>query len=99
MKKIITILFVIGSSFLAKGQSSAIIFEPGTISNDGIFGFILSPDGNNALWVSSKGKRDTLVIYESKKIDNKWQKPTLSPFSGTWRDIDPIFTPDGKTLL
>ena len=100
MKHIITIVFIIVSHLYAKSQSTATIFESGVISNDGIFGLTLSPEGNHALWVHSKGKRDTLIIKESMKINGKWQTPEITSFSGNvWKDIDPMFTPDGKTIL
>ena len=78
------------------------LFEPGVISNDGVFGFTLSPDSRTALWVQSGGKRDTLLIMESQRINGKWSSPTVASFSSptaAWKDIDPIFSPDGKTVL
>lgn len=35
-------------------------FQPHLISNGGVFGFTLSPDGKTALWVHSQGKREKL---------------------------------------
>ncbi|TDO26305.1 PD40 domain-containing protein [Sediminibacterium goheungense] len=78
------------------------LFEPGFISNGGVFGLAISPDGNTALWVRSNGKRDTLVILQSSKMNGSWTKPVIASFSTTdaqWKDIDPIFSPDGKTVL
>lgn len=87
------------SFFFTRSQSTATIFAPDVISNDGVFGLTLSPKGDHAVWVSSKGKRDTLFIQESKKVNGRWQAPMITSFSGKWRDIDPMFTPDGKTIL
>lgn len=84
------------------GQQTPTLFEPGTISNNGEFGLTISPDSKIALWVLSKGKRDTLTIMESKKENGQWTKPRIASFSsstGEWKDIDPIFSPDGKTVL
>jgi len=77
------------------------MFEPGLVSDNGVFGFTLSPDGQHALWVQSGGARTKLVIVESHKVDGKWQKPTPVPFSATdgSRDIDPAFAPDGKSII
>ena len=78
------------------------LFEPGLISDAGVFGLTLSPDGNTALWVKSNGKRDTLIILQSDKINGRWTKPVAASFSSKdakWKDIDPIFSPDGKTVL
>jgi hypothetical protein len=85
-----------------EAQIEPSIFEPGIISDDGVFGFTLSPDGKEAFWVKSNGGRDTLIIMTSVKARGKWQKPTPAFFSGkpgVWKDIDPVFSPDGTTLL
>ena len=42
----------------AIAQETATMFEPGTISDGGVFGLTLSPDGNHALWVKSGGTRE-----------------------------------------
>lgn len=77
------------------------MFEPGLISDGGVFGLTISPDGNHALWVKSNGKREKLVIMESFKAGGKWQAPRTVSFSGNdgWKDIDPAFSPDGKKLI
>ncbi len=78
------------------------IFEPLLISDGGVFGFTLSPRGDHALWVKSNGARDTLIIMESIHARGRWQKPVMASFSGkpgVWKDIDPIFSPDGKMVL
>jgi hypothetical protein len=77
------------------------VFEPGLISNGGVFGLTLSPDGKHALYVHSGGRREALTIMEARMVGGKWQAPTIAPFSGNaaWKDIDPVFTPDGKTII
>lgn len=89
-------------SYFIQAQQSPEIFQPGIISDGGVFGFTLSPDGREAFWVSSNGGRDTLVIMQSRLVKKQWQKPVAAEFSGKpgqWKDIDPVFTPDGKRLL
>ncbi len=82
-------------------QQTATMFEPGTISDGGVFGLTLSPDGAHALWVKSGGTREKLVIMEAFKKNGKWQAQSVAPFSGgtAWKDIDPAFSPDGKQLI
>lgn len=76
-------------------------FMPGVVSDDGAFGLTLSPDGAHALWVKSGGTRERLVIMEMRKLNGIWQAPSVAPFSGAagWNDIDPMFSPDGRTLI
>lgn len=83
-------------------QNEPKIFMPGIISNGGVFGLTISPDSKIALWVSSNGKRDTLKIMESRKVRGVWSQPVVASFStatGEWKDIDPMFSPDGKSVL
>jgi Tol biopolymer transport system component len=97
---ILTIILI--TSLITQAQDKAQLFERGLISDDGVFGFTLSPDGKEAFWVRSKGKRDSLVIVQSVKVNGKWQVPQVASFSSKqflWKDIDPIFTPDGNTIL
>jgi Tol biopolymer transport system component len=89
-------------TFYINGQHTPVIFEPNNISNNGEFGLTISQDSKIALWVSSKGKRDTLIIMQSIKENGQWTKPRVASFSsstGEWKDIDPMFSPDGKTVL
>jgi hypothetical protein len=86
----------------ANAQQTPAIFEPGKISKDGAFGLTISPDASMALWVLSNGKRDSLRIMQSKKENGQWGKPKYASFTsptGEWKDIDPMFSPDGKLLL
>jgi len=82
-------------------QKNATPFEIEGINKNGVFGLTISPDGKEAFWVNSNGGRDTLAIMQSKKVNEKWQKPEIAKFSEnlTWKNIDPMFSPDGKTLL
>lgn len=92
---------VMPSTAMSATQDSASIFMPGLISDGGVFGLTLSPDGEHALWVRSGGRRSGLVVMESHRLNGIWQTPTVAPFSGGegYNDIDPAFSPDGKTLI
>lgn len=103
MKTIIALLCLSLQCVPAVAQSGpeTRTFLPGVVSDDGAFGFTLSPDGAHALWVKSGGSRARLVIMEMRKVDDVWQAPSVAPFSGSqeWKDIDPMFSPDGRTLI
>jgi hypothetical protein len=101
MLRIFPILLLV---FFANGKLIAqpFLFEPDIISNGGVFGLTISPDSKTALWVQSNGRRDTLLIMESQKLQGKWTTPKPASFSTTnaqWKDIDPMFSPDGKLVL
>lgn len=100
MRFLLFIPLLLSVRVLAQQQPE--IFEPDVISRGGVFGFTLSPKGNEAFWVKSNGGRDTLIIMQAQKINDVWQTPTVASFSGkvgVWKDIDPVFSPDGNTLL
>ena len=61
------ILLLLFSFFSCIAQKEPVQFEPGLISNGGVFGLTVSPNSKTALWVVSHGKRDTLQIMESQK--------------------------------
>lgn len=101
MPRILSILLLL---FFANGKLIAqpFLFEPDLISNGGVFGLTISPDSKTALWVQSNGRRDTLLLMESHKLQGKWTTPKPASFSTTnaqWKDIDPMFSPDGKLVL
>lgn len=101
MRVLLTAILIV-TVYIAKGQQKPELFEPATISNDGAFGLTLSPSSTIALWVSSNGKRDSLRIMESRNVNGQWTKPYVASFStskGEWKDIDPMFSPDGKMVL
>ncbi len=50
------------------------------------------------LYITSKaGKDDT--ILESTRSGGGWSAPRVVPFSGTWRDLEEVITPDGSAMI
>jgi Tol biopolymer transport system component len=59
----------------------------------------LSPDGTSLYYDITVPPHYLYVMCESRLINGRWQKPEVLPFSGLYRDSDPVLTPDGHTLL
>ena len=78
-----------------KRRSSAKEFS----TPDDEFGGALSPDGNTIYYDVTVSPHYLYVLCQSRLVNGKWQKPEVLPFSGMYRDSDPVLTPDGKTLL
>jgi len=78
----------------------AVLFAPDIIStSDDEFGGTFSPDGKTC-WFSKSILRFYLdVICYSEYRDGKWQTPQVAPFSGSYRDFDPVLSPDGKKMV
>ncbi len=78
------------------------IFSPGVISDaKWQWRITFTPDGRTAYFAESDGffpGTRKATIYESRLRNGKWSEPTVAPFSGTYSDIDPFITPDGRRL-
>jgi hypothetical protein len=59
-----------------------------------------SPDGNTAYFGRSEsfGLGAKSTMYVSQRVEGKWAEPTVVPFSGTFSDLDPFVSKDGKRI-
>ena len=76
------------------------IFAPGIIS----FGFhehnfTISPDGREIFYVMTDNQAKQYFIIQVLMKDDIWQQPEIASFSGTYNDVSPSFSPDGKRLF
>lgn len=69
---------------------------PSTFTEDVVF----SPD-NKTLFLTRAAVDDpaqrTIIMLE--RDGAKWTDPQVAPFSGRWRDLEEILTPDGRTMI
>jgi len=63
------------------------------------FGGSLSPDGKTIYFDRSVPPHYLYTMWESHLVDNNWSAPEILPFSGQYRDSDPVLSPDGNKLL
>jgi len=76
------------------------LFGEGIIStSDDEFGGTFTPDGKTVFFSKSVLRFYTDVICYSKFSDGKWQTPEVAPFSGKYRDFDPVISADGTKML
>jgi Tol biopolymer transport system component len=76
------------------------IFGEGVISTrDDEFGGTFTPDGKTCFFSKSVLKFYLDVICFSQYKDGKWQQPQVAPFSGVYRDFDPVLSPDGAKMV
>ena len=61
------------------------------------FALSITPDGDELYFDRASADRSELTIMVSRRV-GQWTTPVTAPFSGTWRDIDPFVTSDGKRL-
>jgi len=98
-----------GSDAPARAAAAAPAGEPpgaeprmvgeGVISTpDDEFGGTFSPDGRTMLFNKSIPRSQFYVICESRWENGRWSAPRIAPFSGMWRDSDPVFSSDGSRV-
>src|ERR1700742_3940546 len=76
------------------------LFSEGVISTrDDEFGGTFTPDGNTCFFSKSVPRSYIYVICVSHFVNGKWGTPEIAPFSGRYRDFDPVLSPDGTKLL
>ncbi len=73
------------------------LFAPGIVSTeDNELDLVLTPDGKEAcfaVWVEGVN-----TIHTMKEVDGRWTPRAVASFSGSYSDVDPFVTADGKRL-
>jgi hypothetical protein len=76
------------------------LFGAGVISTPADeFGGELMPDGRSLYFSRSVPRFYFDTILESHFADGRWSTPEIAPFSGQWRDYDPVLSADGSRLF
>lgn len=89
------------NSWFKEPPSSAEIVAPGIISTGlNERDLALSPDGTELFYTmqSPRGFFQT-ILYAKKNKHGKWSKPEVAPFAGTYGDLEPAFSADGKKIF
>jgi len=83
-----------------KNQSIPEMIGEGVISTpDDEFGGTLANDGKTLYFDKTVPAHYLYVLCESRLEGGKWSKPEVLPFSGSYRDSDPVLSPDGQTMF
>jgi Tol biopolymer transport system component len=94
------LLFAMAALFAAgvTADPAPQVFAPGVISgpaNDA--GPTFTSDGKTVYFFRSNGS--DYFIMESHRVKGGWSSPSIAPFSGQWRDLEPALAPDGSYLI
>ena len=76
------------------------LFAPGVVST-GLYerDLALHPDGNEIYWSVVLGSFDSAAVLRARRgRDGVWSEPEVAPFSGRYRDLEPMFDPSGERL-
>jgi hypothetical protein len=103
MKMLFASLLLISASMMAQTVSKApkpeLMGENFISTPDDEFGGALSSDQKTIYFDVTVPPHYLYTMCESHLVNGKWQKPAILPFSGLYRDSDPVLTSDGNTLL
>jgi hypothetical protein len=80
----------------AEGEPAQ-IFALGIVSTGDVFASTFTPDGRTVAFTKFSPPRP-MTLMTSTFRDGHWTTPETLPFSGTYRDLDPAFSPDGSRL-
>jgi Tol biopolymer transport system component len=84
----------------AKSEIVPEMIGEGVISTpDDEFGGTLSNDGKTLYFDKTVPAHYLYVLCESHLVNGQWAKPEVLPFSGEYRDSDPVLSPDGSTMF
>jgi predicted alpha/beta superfamily hydrolase len=73
------------------------LFAPGVVSTEvSELNAAFSPDGNELYFTRRIDDRNTLMTM--RRQDGVWTSPAVARFSGTFSDVDPFITRDGRRL-
>lgn len=76
------------------------LFGEGVISTAADeFGGQFTADGRTLFFNRSVPRSQLYTIFVSTFLGGRWGAPEVAPFSGTWRDFDPVLSPDGARLF
>jgi len=85
---------------LTQATDNVSLFAPGLISTSGNErDMAISPEGNEIFYSLSTPDNKMGALIHLKKQGKKWSAPEVVSFSGTYRDIEPFFSPDGRKLF
>jgi hypothetical protein len=73
------------------------IFAVGIVSTGDVFASTFTPDGRTVAFTKFSPPHPMTLMTSSFR-DGHWTTPETLPFSGTYRDLDPAFSPDGTRL-
>ncbi len=101
MKKTV-ILLCLAYTQLVIGQEKSTVtsFLPDVISKfPTVRDFTISPNQEELYFTAQGYAGELSTIIRVTKKDNTWSKPEIASFSGKYRDLEPMFSPDGLKLF
>jgi hypothetical protein len=92
--------FILGLALLQSGHVSQDVLDTRINASGYERDLAISPDGKEVFFTrqDSTGRKQQ-IMHLRKLADGSWSQPAPAWFSGTHRDLEPFFSPDGKKLF
>ena len=75
------------------------VFAPGVVSTrHNELNAALAPDGSMLVFSITDPADQVATLLITRPTKDGWAPPTIAPFSGRYSDVDPSFSPNGRTL-
>ena len=99
--------FALGLLCSTVGRLDAVESDPksemigeGVLSTpDDELGGMITADGQTIYFEKSAPPHYLYILYQAHLVNGKWGRPTVLPFSGRYKDTDPVLSPDEQTML
>jgi hypothetical protein len=96
---LIAIALTVALSAPLKAAPSPEMVGEGVISTGADeFGGSITPDGGTIYFNRNVSRSYLYIICVAHQRHGQWAAPAIAPFSGHYRDSDPVLSPDGKRL-
>ena len=90
--------FFLWSELLAQDQEATLFMADVVSTHYPERDFTLSPDGKTAFFTVQTYQYEKQAIVQMNKEGQSWTQPEVAFFSGTYKDLEPSYTPDGTRL-
>jgi Tol biopolymer transport system component len=89
---------ILANILLAAVVPAATVFKPFPIPADAYLMDVAFADGGKTMYVTQiSGAAHTIVV--STLQQGTWSAPKPASFSGQWRDLEEVLSPDGRTMI
>jgi Tol biopolymer transport system component len=89
-----------GDYFGLNADTTAQVFAEDIVSREfQELNAVFSPDGKEFYFtIADPGRNFYTIVFYKRNEAGEWEGPEVAPFSGSYSDADPFFSPDGKKL-
>lgn len=93
-----TILLMAAAGAARAAGVTPTIFAAGTISGPAHDSAPAFDPAGDAVYFGRSSAQQSVILVSRRRTDG-WSEPRIAPFSGSWNDMEPAMSPDGRFLV